>query len=184
MIIIIPKYIPTYSNTQISIACCCRYVISTMHNYIYTRTLSITYDRKFLSTAPSSPPSNLSVVEKGSSYILLQWQPPPQTSHNGIIRHYIVVLTAENSTEAIRNYTTVSSQPSINIGSLQPGRTYACVTTAVTVLPGPFSEPITFTTEPKSKIPFDFLFLYYCSCFEQFRELFKNWWQWLFHLVQ
>ncbi|CAI8037191.1 Phosphatidylinositol phosphatase PTPRQ [Geodia barretti] len=52
--------------------------------------------------APSSSPSNLSLIEKGSSYVLLEWQPPPKESHNGVIRHYIVALTEGNSTEALR----------------------------------------------------------------------------------
>ena len=104
-----------------------------------------------LSLAPSSPPINLTVVEKGSAYILLEWQSPLKKSQNGVIRHYIVALTEENSTQTLRNLTTVSSQPSINIGSLQAGKTYNCVVSAVTVSPGPFSEPVSFTTETNGK---------------------------------
>ena len=100
---------------------------------------------------PSGSPSNLSLVEKGSSYALLEWQPPPKESQNGLIRHYIVSLVEGNSSE-VRNHTSVSSQPSINIGSLEPGITYTCVVSAVTIGAGPFSDPISFTTESDGRM--------------------------------
>ena len=87
-------------------------------------------------------------MEKGSSYILLQWLPPINVHHNGIIRHYIISLKDTNSSEVILNHTTPTSQPSENIGSLQPDTAYTCSVAAVTVSPGPFSLAINFITEP------------------------------------
>ena len=115
--------------------------------------------------APSSPPSNLTLIEKGSSYVLLQWQPPPEQSQNGLIRYYIVALLEGNSSEITKNHTSSYSQPSINIGSLQPGVTYTCVVSAVTVSAGPFSEPISFTTEPsgKAKILYNYMSVNFTS---------------------
>ena len=91
-------------------------------------------------------------MEKGSSYVLLQWSPPIDVYHNGIIRHYIIRLKDSNSSTIILNHTTPTSQPSGNIGSLQPDTAYTCSVAAVTVSTGPFSPAINFTTEPDSML--------------------------------
>jgi receptor-type tyrosine-protein phosphatase Q len=97
--------------------------------------------------APSSPPLNVSLVEKGSNYILLQWLPPIDMYRNGIIRHYFIILKESNGS-GVFNHTTPTSQPSGNVGSLQPDTEYTCSVAAVTVSTGPLSPAITFTTEP------------------------------------
>jgi hypothetical protein len=95
--------------------------------------------------APSSPPTEVTVMEKGSSYVLLHWIAPPESTHNGIIRHYLVRL---NSSESLINHASFSFHPSISIGSLQPYTEYTCSVAAVTVSAGPFSKNISFTTDP------------------------------------
>ena len=91
-------------------------------------------------------------MEKGSSYILLQWLPPLDVNHNGRIRHYIISLKNGNSSN--NNITTPTSQLSINIGSLQSDSAYTCAVAAVTISPGPFSTPVTFSIEYDGKIRF------------------------------
>ena len=66
---------------------------------------------------------------------------------NGIIRHYFIILKESNGS-GVFNHTTPTSQPSGNVGSLQPDTEYTCSVAAVTVSTGPLSPAITFTTEP------------------------------------
>ena len=105
-----------------------------------------------LQSAPSSPPFNLTITAKGSSYVLLQWLPPLDTHHNGEIRHYIISLKNGSSFETIKNLTSTSAQPSINIGGLQPDTAYSCSVSAVTVAPSPFSTYLTFNTDADSEL--------------------------------
>ena len=116
-----------------------------VYQIFHSKTSSFQLPPSLLPSAPSSPPLNLTFVEIGSSYILLQWLPPLPVYHNGIIDHYLINLKDGNSSEL--NITTLTSQPSADIGSLQPQRTYTCSVAAVTVSLGPFSSSISFTTE-------------------------------------
>ena len=101
-----------------------------------------------LSPAPTRAPYNLTLVEVGSTYALLQWLPPLEQYHNGIIDHYLVNLKGENASETILNLTTTGPQLSVYIASLQPNSEYSCSVAAVTVSPGPLSGNVFFTTEP------------------------------------
>ena len=108
------------------------------HTHIHTNTYT-------------GPPVNLTVKAIGPNYVLLHWAPPPEASGNGIIQHYLVSFMEGNSSQTARNLTSSSSRPSMYIGYLRPSTTYICSVAAVTVLVGPFSTGLSFTTQPHSK---------------------------------
>ena len=90
-------------------------------------------------SAPTSPPTNLTVAEFTSDSISLSWNPPPFEEQNGLIRQYFVTIT--------RNDTGMSFQQTSNttetaIQSLHPFSTYTIAVAAETVDVGPFTEGV------------------------------------------
>ena len=98
----------------------------------------------FQCAAPSSAPFNLTLDELGSTYALLRWLPPPEGDHNGRIQHYQVYLNT--SAETGLNVSTAGSESYILLDFLEPSTVYTCTVAAVTVSPGPTSDPKEFTT--------------------------------------
>ena len=86
----------------------------------------------------------------------LSWSPPPTEHHNGIIRQYTVRVVVQDTREM---FTHSTSQLSITVGNLHPYYTYNCSVSAVTVMPGPYSEPLIVQTLPDSKLSFIILYL-------------------------
>lgn len=39
---------------------------------------------------PSAPPKNIVASGRTNQSIMVQWQPPPETEHNGLLRGYIL----------------------------------------------------------------------------------------------
>lgn len=39
---------------------------------------------------PSAPPKNIVASGRTNQSIMVQWQPPPETEHNGVLRGYIL----------------------------------------------------------------------------------------------
>ena len=104
-------------------------------------------------TAPSAPPSNLSVISMNSTTITLSWNPPTSNQTNGYIRHYVVAVTEHDTTLAFQeqsNYTQVTLQ------SLHPYYIYTCRVAAVTTGPGPYTGNITIQLPEDGKTT-DFL---------------------------
>ena len=100
------------------------------------------------STAPASPPTNITGRATDSTTIVLSWSPPPPGDQNGIIRSYnISVLEQDTGREFSR--TSVNTEESFH--SLHPFYIYSVTITATTVAPGPPSSPIMVQTEEDSK---------------------------------
>ena len=83
-----------------------------------------------------------------SSSVDLSWSPPPTEHHNGIIRQYTVRVVVQDTGEI---YSHSTAQLSITVGDLHPYYTYNFSIAAVTVAPGPYSEPLVVQTLPDSK---------------------------------
>ena len=94
-------------------------------------------------TAPSSSPMLLTFSNISDSSFHLVWHSLPAADQNGIIRHYIVNITEEDTGRQFQ-FTSLATYTSI--GSLHPFYTYVCTVAASTVDIGPFSTPLTVTT--------------------------------------
>jgi len=79
-----------------------------------------------------------------STGFTVTWSGPLAEDHNGVIQHYLVLLTEENTGRQIMFYSTTTSQ--IIESQVQPYNNYTVLVAAVTVSLGPFSSPITITT--------------------------------------
>jgi len=98
---------------------------------------------KFYSPDPSANATNTTGVALNSTHIHLSWDHPPEEFHHGVIRHYLINVT-EQETERVLQLT--SEETEITIGPLHPHYTYHCAIAAVTVAEGPFIN-ITVRTE-------------------------------------
>ena len=103
-------------------------------------------------SAPSSPPLNVTTRTVNSTTIQVTWAPPAPENQNGIITLYnINVTVSETKSDFVLNASTTS----LNVTGLHPHYTYTFAVTAVTIRPGPYSEPQAITTPEDCK----FLFL-------------------------
>ena len=106
----------------------------------------------FLPLAPSSPPLNVSGSAASATSLLLSWSPPPDRTHNGMIRMYSVRVV-ETDTGFEFYHDTTDSNTALN--SLHPYYTYACSVAAVTVAYGPYSESTNIQTKEDGKCFFN-----------------------------
>lgn len=95
--------------------------------------------------APSSHPTELRVDEIASRHAFLLWNPPILEDQNGVIRSYTLNITEEN-TGTVFQITTSGTE--ILLDFLHPAYTYTCAVAAVTIAPGPYSQPLVITTTP------------------------------------
>ena len=93
--------------------------------------------------APSSSPTAVLANVTDSTSIFLEWIPPPNDTHNGVIRFYSVILTEEPTGELL---TYVAFSTFKVIQSLHPHYRYKCQVYASTISRGPPSDPIFFET--------------------------------------
>lgn len=104
-------------------------------------------------TAPSAPPTNVTVATVTSTSLLVAWQPPPPIHQNGIIVYYQVLYEPWNtfngliaSSGSVLVYTNLSSTM---LTGLQENTGYnVSVRAGTAVGPGPYSQAqsnITFT---------------------------------------
>ena len=93
--------------------------------------------------APSSPPKSIEGSVSSSTSIQLSWQPPAPSSQNGIIQHYVISVTEE---ETMRQFRLISTTTSITATALHPYYTYSFTISAVTVGEGPYSQPLSLQT--------------------------------------
>ena len=105
---------------------------------------------------PTSSPGDLIVASIGSSYAEVRWSPPDSSGHNGIIRFYTVFIVEEETTN---NFTLTSTTTRLIATDLHPFYTYIVTVAAVTVLPGPFSQPLQFQTLQDGMILYTWLVL-------------------------
>ncbi len=107
------------------------------------------YDSKILSIffyyiAPDGAPVNVVTVAVTSTTVTLSWDPPDDELHNGVIRHYLIFVYEVNTGS---NTTLQTSHTTFSIGDLHPFYSYQVGIRAVTMLPGPTSSLITFSTQ-------------------------------------
>ena len=86
----------------------------------------------------------------------ITWSQPPIDQINGIIQHYIVLVSVlETSNQFQYN----SSDTSLLLTKLHPYYTYTVLVAAVTVSVGPYSIGYTIKTPSSGKIIFIFFYL-------------------------
>ena len=107
--------------------------------------------------APSGPPLNITTRTVNSTTIQVTWVPPAPEHQNGIIILYDINVTVS---ETKSNFILNTSTTTLNVTGLHPHYTYTLAVTAVTIRPGPYSEPQTITTPEDCK----FLFLTSENC--------------------
>lgn len=90
-------------------------------------------------SAPTSPPTNLTVEEFTSDSISLSWDPPPFEGQNGLIRQYFLAVTRNDTGMSFQQ---TSSATETTIQSLHPFSTYIISVAAETIDVGPFTEGI------------------------------------------
>ena len=76
-------------------------------------------------------------------HILLTWQPPAPSNQNGIIQHYAISVTEE---ETMRQFQLMSTTTSVTATALHPYYTYSFTISAVTVSEGPYSQTLSLRT--------------------------------------
>lgn len=94
-------------------------------------------------TAPSSPPLDVAVVSVFANNFTVEWAPPPEHTHNGIIRGYQLNTT---ELETGRNFLRETSELFLAFVHLHPYYTYIFTVAALTVSPGPTSEEVVVVT--------------------------------------
>ena len=101
-----------------------------------------------LPTAPSAPPEEVVVREKGGHWAVVSWGIPPEAGRNGIIISYIVQLLDTHGA-VVRIETVVVEDPTFdspqslahNLTSLKPYTIYLCRVAATTTAGvGPFTS--------------------------------------------
>ncbi len=99
--------------------------------------------------APGAPPFNLTHTNLTSSSLLISWDPPPAEYHNGVLRHYIIEAT-EEETGSHLNLSSTSTDALIS--QLHPYYHYSIHVAAVTVSAGPPSHTLTIQMLEDGKI--------------------------------
>ena len=102
-----------------------------------------------LHSAPASPPEEVTGYAVNSTHILLSWNPPVEEDQNGLVRSYTISIT-ELQTNIYFTFEE-TTQTEIVVGSLHPYYGYECTVSAVTIAPGPYSEPRLITTPQDGK---------------------------------
>ena len=96
---------------------------------------------RYSHTAPSSPPTNVTVDILDTTTAVISWLPPPPANHNGVIRFYIIILTERLTNSQVQLTAEATSEVLL---SLHPSYTYEVSVGAVTTLVGPYSPVSVF----------------------------------------
>lgn len=102
------------------------------------------YTNYSLYIAPDAAPESVNGYAINATSILLGWEPPPNDTHNGIIRSYQINCT-EINTGTLLDISSLETE--VIISDLHPAYMYSCRVSAVTVDTGVFSGNITITTK-------------------------------------
>ena len=94
-------------------------------------------------TAVSAPPAEVEYTSVTSTSVSLRWQPPPSDSHNGVIRSYLVEVVERETGNTVSRETT---DLELTVAALHPYYNYELSVSAVTVSPGPYSDPLAVQT--------------------------------------
>ena len=99
---------------------------------------------KFSFSAPSGPPTNVTVEALSSSSVRMVWSAPDPENQNGIIRHYLVVVRGLQDGGDRLMFSVVGNE--LIVSFLRPFSDYECSVAAVTVERGPYSLPVSTQT--------------------------------------
>ena len=95
---------------------------------------------------PTAAPLSLGADSESPTSLSLQWLPPPEDDHNGIIIAYSVNITHVSTGDSVE-FTDIQ-EPYLTIESLRPYTQYSCSVAAHTVIGmGPYSIPILALTD-------------------------------------
>ena len=108
----------------------------------------------YFSTAPASPPINVTPVVMSSTSIMVSWDEVPPIDRNGIVTNYEVLYEPlETFGGAIRSMTVTTNNLSVILTGLQKFVMYDISVRAYTSEgPGPYSEEITVMTFEDGKM--------------------------------
>ena len=89
------------------------------------------------------PPTNVTIEQVLSRSVRLSWVSPDQDFLNGELMHYLlhVIEQETNTTTQV-----LSTEDEAELDFLHPHYNYVVRVTAVTVLPGPYTEDVVITT--------------------------------------
>ena len=104
----------------------------------------------FISIAPSSAPTNITVTSLTSKELSITWAPPVPSDQNGLIREYVITLLEEYSGTLV-NITVEGNISSYVFQNLHPAYTYSLEIAAITVSKGPYSDVIKVDTDEDSE---------------------------------
>lgn len=93
--------------------------------------------------APSVPPKNLTIKQVLSRSITLEWLAPEPEQLNGELTHYLIYVTEQETNSSNRLLSTANE---VVLDFLHPHYTYSISVSAVTILPGPYTEEVSITT--------------------------------------
>jgi len=98
---------------------------------------------------PSLPPTTIKLTAINGSMIRVSWQPPPQESLNGILRHFRLEWRTNKGN--ISSITLGGHRHSHRLTNLKPFTEYDVRIAVVTVAKGPFSNWTTNRTKEASE---------------------------------
>ena len=81
--------------------------------------------------------------------LVLTWEPPFPQYQNGILRHYIVTIALNNTTQ-VNNFSTTANFLIVT-APIKPFRTYLCSVVAATIALGPATEDVAVRTPEDSE---------------------------------
>lgn len=93
-------------------------------------------------TAPSAPPTSLSINVTSPQSLVVSWDPPPLEDRNGIIRYYIIRIRGEEEDTSLREINTQSSTTRFTVEDLHPYYNYNVSVAAGTTATGPFTPTV------------------------------------------
>ncbi len=95
-------------------------------------------------TAPTASPSQVSALVSSNTLILM-WAAPSSEHINGVIHHYVAILTEMDASRLSTGakYSLNASSTVVTFRNLHPYYYYKCSVAAYTVALGPVSESIT-----------------------------------------
>ena len=105
----------------------------------------------FYLVAPSVAPTNTTVLLILPHSITISWVSPEQELLNGELTHFLLEIFEEDTNTTSQ---TISITEEVTLEFLHPFYMYRVHVSAVTALPGPFSEELLVTTLEDGKLHF------------------------------
>ena len=105
----------------------------------------------FYLVAPSAAPTNMTILLILPRSITISWVSPEQELLNGVLNYFLLEIFEEDTNTITQ---TISITEEVALEFLHPFYMYRVHVSAVTVLPGPFSEELLVTTLEDGKLHF------------------------------